>query len=383
MPDEPTSQPAHILVVDDLPSNQLILERQLRRLGHQVRLAANGREAIEQLRAAPADLIMLDIMMPVMDGFETLRILKGDPALRHLPVVVVSALSDVENVARCIKLGAEDFLFKPADRVLLEARVEACLERKRLHDREQAAMAAAEAASRAKDVFVSMVSHELRNPLSGIAGYTDMLLLDTLGPLNQAQREGLGAVQNLAGLMTTLLADLTDLSQIETGNLHLQPAAVSLNTAVRAAEEAVRRQMIAKQHQLSIGLPTDLPDVLADQMRLIQILTNLLSNASKYTPPRGRVCLSAAPIAEAAVEVTVSDSGIGIPAAIHDQIFTPFFRTIDARNSGEPGTGLGLSITRRLVELQGGQINFTSHPGAGSSFTFTIPIAPSATPSSE
>ncbi|NJO81537.1 MAG: hybrid sensor histidine kinase/response regulator [Blastochloris sp.] len=381
MPNKPIGQPATILVVDDIPSNQFVLERQLRHLGHRVLLADHGRAAIDRLSTEPVDLIMLDIMMPVMDGFETLAILKANPELRHLPVVIVSALNDIEDVARCINLGAEDFLFKPVDRVLLEARVEACLMRKRLHDREQEALAVAEAANRAKDVFVSMISHELRNPLSGITGYADMLLLDALGPLTSEQRESIDVIRKLTGLMTTLLADLTDLSRIETGNLRLEPASITLKAAVQAAEEAVRRQLIAKQHQISISLPADLPPVIADQTRLIQILTNLLSNASKYTPPGGTIGLSAAKSSGSAVEVTVHDTGIGIPADAHDQIFTPFFRTHAARNSGEPGTGLGLSITRRLVELQGGRISFTSQPGSGSTFTFTLPVAPSAVPS--
>ncbi|NTU79206.1 MAG: hybrid sensor histidine kinase/response regulator [Chloroflexales bacterium] len=377
------AQPATILVVDDVPTNRLVLERQLVRLGHRVVLAEDGREAIELLRAQPVDLIMLDIMMPVMNGFEALAVMKADPALRHLPVVVVSALDDIASIARCVTLGAEDFLFKPVERVLLEARVESCLERKRLHDSEQAAYAAAEAANRAKGAFVSMVSHELKNPLTGIAGYTDMLLLETVGPLNELQGECMRAVRNLAGLMKTLLADLTDISQIESGHLHLAPAPTSLGVAVEAACDSVRKLIADKQHRLSVDLPANLPHIVADEVRLVQILTNLLSNAIKYTSAPGTITLSARRADANLIQVAVRDSGIGIPAAEQGRIFEPFFRSSEARIGAEPGTGLGLNITRHLVKLQGGQIWFESASGEGTTFFFTLPAAGAALPPAE
>lgn len=379
--DATSALPATILVVDDLPTNRLVLERQLTRLGHRVILAEHGREAIELLRVHAVDLIMLDIMMPVMNGFEALAELKADPRLRHLPVVIISALDDVESVARCITLGAEDFLFKPVERVLLEARLTSCLARKRLHDREQVAYAAAEAANQAKNAFVSMVSHELKNPLAGIMGYADMLLLEAIGPLNALQDESMRGIRSLAGLMTTLLADLTDLSQIESGHLRLDPAPTQLAAAVEAAVNTMRKLLAEKQHHLSIDIPADLPLVMADMGRLIQILTNLLSNAGKYTPSRGSITLSAQPGEADQILVAVCDSGIGIAPSEQGRIFEPFFRTSAASARLEPGTGLGLSITRHIVQLQGGQIWFTSAPGEGTTFFFTLPVAHDATSS--
>ncbi len=358
-----STQSASVLVVDDFPRNQLILEGQLRRFGHKVLFASNGQEALDILRSRPVDLILLDIMMPVMDGFEFLAIAKADPALRHLPVVVVSALDDTDNVARCITLGAEDYLFKPINLVLLEARVEACLARKRWHDQERAARAAAEAANHAKDTFVSMVAHELKNPLSGIAGYTDMLLLETLGELSPLQHQSVSTIRDLTSLMSTIISDLTNLSKIESGRVHIAPAPTALRSVVTSAVDAVHKLLTEKEHQLTIALPAGLPLVLADPMRLTQVLTNLLSNASKYTPPRGTLTLSAESRDATTVEVAVCDDGAGIPLEEQGKIFQPFFRTYAARTSTEAGTGLGLSITRRLVELQGGQILVQQRPG--------------------
>lgn len=370
-----SAQPAMVLVVDDVAANRLMLERHLIRLGHQVLFAEHGREAVDRLHSQSVDLILLDIMMPVMDGFETLAILKADPALQHLPVVVISALDDNESIARCVRLGAEDFLFKPIERILLEARVAASLARKRLYDREQAAYAAAEAANRAKGAFVSMVSHELKNPITGLAGYADMLLLETVGPLNEVQGECVRAIRNLSGLMTNLIADLTDLSMIESGHLRLELAPIALSAAVESASVGVRKLLGDQQHQLIIDLPNDLPLVLADQVRLVQILSNLLSNAAKYTPPRGTIMISALHSDGGLVEVAVRDSGTGISSNEQGRIFEPFFRTLEAHLGEQPGTGLGLSITRHIVELQGGRIWFTSAPGAGTTFFFTLPDA--------
>jgi signal transduction histidine kinase len=375
-----SAQPATILVVDDLAANRYVLERHLVRLGHRVMLAEHGHEAITLLQAQAVDLVLLDIMMPVMNGFETLSVIKADPALKHLPVVIVSALDDVASIARCIALGAEDFLFKPVERALLESRVEACLTRKRLHDREQAAHEAAEAANRAKGAFVSMVSHELANPITGIAGYADMLLLETVGPLNALQEECLRSIRGLAGLMTTLLTDLTDLSKIESHHLRLERVPTALDEAVAVASDTVQGLLKAKQHRLDLDLPANLPLVLADHVRLIQILTNLLSNAIKYTPPLGAITLSARQTEAKQIEVAICDNGIGIAAGEQGRIFEPFFRSSEARTSAEPGTGLGLNITRHLVQLQGGEIGFTSMPGQGTTFFFTLPAVAASLP---
>lgn len=373
-----SAQPAMVLVVDDVAANRMMLERHLIRLGHRVLFAEHGREAVDLLQTQQVDLILLDIMMPVMDGFETLAALKADPAMQHLPVVMVSALDDNASIARCVSLGAEDFLFKPVERVLLEARVAASLARKRLYDREQAAYAAAEAANRAKDAFVSMVSHELKNPVAGLTGYADILLLETVGPLNSMQGECVRAIRNLSSLMTNLIADLTDLSRIESGHLSLAPAPIALSTTVETAIAGVRKLIDDRQHQLVLDLPDDLPLVLADHMRLVQILSNLLTNAIKYTPPQGVITLSALSSDGGMVEVAVRDNGKGISAHYQERIFDPFFRTPEAFAGDQPGTGLGLSITSHLVELQGGRIWFTSAPTVGTTFFFTLPVAESS-----
>lgn len=372
------TQPASsILVVDDLPANRMVLERHLDRLGHRVRSAEHGQEALAMLHAEPADLILLDIMMPVMNGYETLGALKADPALAQIPVVVCSALNDVESVARCITLGADDFLFKPVDRILLEARVDASLARKRMHDREQAAYAAAEAANRAKDSFISLVSHELKNPITGVIGYADTMLQEIAGPLTPLQRECLQGVRSLGDQMSAILGDLSDLSRIETGNLRLELEPTPLGKALDAAIHGVRGLLEARGHRLRVDLDGRLPLVWADRVRLAQVLTNLLSNACKYSGDGGAIAVEAS-LSGPVVEVVVIDSGHGIRPEEQQQIFEPFFRSADAASYSQPGSGLGLGITRHLVELHGGQIWFESVYGEGTRFHFTILAAPTS-----
>lgn len=367
-----TPPPATILVVDDLPANRLVIERHLARLGYATAQAEDGRRALDVLHATSIDLVLLDIMMPVMNGFEALEAIKTDPTLAAIPVVVVSALNDVESIARCIALGAEDFLFKPVERVLLEARVAACLARKRAHDREQAALAAAEEASRAKDRFVALVSHELKNPLTALIGFADMLVQPEAPELDLAQQEAVNNIRGLGRQMGAVLEDLADLTRIESGQLRLRPEALPLESVVESALSSVQGLIEARGHTLTLDLPADLPPVWADGVRLTQVLTNLLNNACKYTPDGGTVSVSARLSSPALVEVTVRDNGPGIVSRDQARIFEPFFRSTDEAVRRQPGSGLGLSITRHLVELQGGAIRFESAPGQGTAFSFTV-----------
>ncbi|HEX5690253.1 MAG TPA: response regulator, partial [Roseiflexaceae bacterium] len=212
-----------ILIVDDNQNNRDLLSSRLQRQGYQTATAVNGLEALALLRAQPFDLLLLDIMMPEMNGYQVLTEIRADDALRHIPVVVISALSDVDSIVRCVELGAEDYLFKPFNPTLLKARVSASLEKKRLRDAEQTHLAAVQGANRAKTEFISFVAHELKTPMTAIVGYTDMLTEGYAGEINEAQREFLTIIRSNAALLKALISDLSDISRIETGHLQLWP----------------------------------------------------------------------------------------------------------------------------------------------------------------
>ena len=244
---------------------------------------------------------------------------------------------------------------------------------------------AVEAANAAKSDFINFVSHELKTPMTSIQGYTELLAKGAIGPVNEAQSGFLATIRANVKRMDRLVSDLADISRIEAGRLRLDFTAVSIQEVVDEVVRSTKGQIDEKQQNLMIELPDHLPAVWGDRTRITQVLTNLVSNAYKYTPPQGEIYIRAEQAknrwdthTEAAPEVIhvhVQDTGIGIQPEDQKQIFSKFFRSDDPKARESPGTGLGLNITKNLVELQGGQIWFESEFRQGTAFHFTIPIA--------
>lgn len=229
-------------------------------------------------------------------------------------------------------------------------------------------------ANQAKSEFVSIVAHELRTPMTAIRGYADMLARGILGALSEQQTEFLVTIGRNAERMQVLVSDLQDISRIEAEQLRLEVEPTSLADAVQEAVGAVGAQVEGRQQRLTVEFPPDLPQVRADAARLTQVLINLLGNASKYTPEGGAIEVRAC-VDEGHVRCSVSDTGIGIAPEDQTRLFTKFFRADNQEVQDEPGTGLGLCIVKNLVELQGGRVDVRSQPGAGSTFSFTVPVA--------
>jgi len=239
------------------------------------------------------------------------------------------------------------------------------------------------AANVAKSDFISFVSHELKNPMTSIKGYTELLAAGAVGPINEAQSNFLTTIRANIERMATLVSDLTDVSRIEAGRLFLEFKAVNIPELIDEVVRSNRRLIDEKEQHLSIQIPEDLPKVWADRNRLIQIITNLVSNASKYTQRDGNIDIRVETAfnqwdsegAKMVVHTEVKDNGAGISLEDQQKIFQKFFRSEDPKIREAPGTGLGLNITKSLVEMQGGRIWFESTPGKGTSFHFTVPIA--------
>jgi signal transduction histidine kinase len=381
-----STESATILVVDDNDLNRELVVRQLEKQGHEAAQAENGQQAMEMMRQRPFDLVLLDIMMPVMNGYQVLEEMQADDELRYLPVIVVSAVNEMDSIVRCIELGAEDHLPKPVSRVLLRARIMAALEKKRWRDRERAYLRTIEATSVAKSRFITAVAHELKNTITPIRGYTDLLRAGAFGPISEAQAGVLEIMHTNAKRTNALVADLSDISRIESGKLQMDLRPISMAEIVGDVVSAMKAQTEAKNQTVDVAVPADLPAVQADDVRLAQVLTNLVSNAQKYTPREGTIRIWAEQVVHQCdgdgparfVHVTVEDTGIGIAAEEHEQIFQAFFRSTDQAVVQTPGVGLGLSITRDLVELLGGCIWFESEYGQGTTFHFTMPVAEAA-----
>jgi signal transduction histidine kinase len=234
---------------------------------------------------------------------------------------------------------------------------------------------AVQSANDSKSQFVSIVTHELRIPLTSIKGYTDLIRQGMVGPVNEKQNEFLDVIRNNVGRMTTLISDLSDISRIERGLLKLELGHASLEDTIEETTNSLRQKLDEKSQELIIDIPDNLPQVYTDPNRLVQILTNLVSNAWKYTPEGGSITIRAMH-QDDQVKVEVIDDGIGISQEDQTKLFSQFFRSESPAVREQTGWGLGLNVTKRLVEVLSGDIGVVSKPGGGSRFWFTLPTTP-------
>lgn len=232
------------------------------------------------------------------------------------------------------------------------------------------------AANKSKSEFVSVVSHELKLPMTSIKGYSDLMLSGATGPLNENQSNFLTTIRNNVNRMATLVSDLTDISRIESGNLRIEPRSVPVWDVIDEVVNLTRTQLEQKKQTLQLEIPENLSKAWCDRNRLAQVLTNLISNANKYTPEGGALTVQAAQV-DGMIQVKVQDNGLGMTPEDQEKLFSKFFRSADEKIREAPGTGLGLSITKNLIELQGGEIWFESEYRKGTTFYFTTPVASS------
>lgn len=232
------------------------------------------------------------------------------------------------------------------------------------------------AANKSKSEFVSVVSHELKLPMTSIKGYSDLMLSGATGALNENQSNFLTTIRNNVNRMATLVSDLTDISRLESGNLRIEPRAVPVWDVIDEVVTLTRTQVEQKKQTLTLDIPEGLPKAWCDRNRLAQVLTNLISNANKYTPEGGVLTVQALQV-DGMIQIKVQDNGLGMTPEDQEKLFSKFFRSADEKVREAPGTGLGLSITKNLIELQGGKIWFESEFRKGTTFYFTTPIASS------
>ena len=371
--------PARILVVDDNPANRDVLTRRLERQEYSVSTADDGLQAMEKIRAENFDVVLLDIMMPGLDGYEVLRQIKADPQWKRIPVIMISALGEMESVVRCIEMGAEDYLPKPFSPTLLKARVTSCLEKKRAADRETQLFSQLEnnyarlrALEQQRDDLTHMIVHDLRSPLSAnLAGIEMVEMLGTVSPeqrdcLQIAMRSG----QNLLGLIN----DLLDISKLEAGALRLELSTLDARGAAAMATEQDKPLLDDKSLRLETDFPEHLPYLRADESKLQRVFVNLLANAIKFSVRGGEIGISAKHENQS-VTFAIRDTGEGISPAAAGVIFEKFGQAQDRKEGRQNSTGLGLTFCKLAVEAHGGKIWVESNPGDGSIFSFSIPAA--------
>ncbi len=372
--------PGIILVVDDVEQNRDLLARRLTRQGHTIVLAESGTEALENLAQAPFDLVLLDVMMPGMDGYETLSRIKSDMNLRAVPVIMVSALNEMDSVVRCIELGAADYLAKPFDPILLKARVDACLRDKRAHDREARLYERLEDNFRKlkeleslKDDLTHMIVHDLRTPLTSVL--TGMQTVELAGDLNEGQQEMLTVAIDGGQTLLGMINDLLDIDKMEGGSLKLDYARIHAESLVDRSLRQVALLAQNKNILLHREIAGGIPAFDGDEDKLRRTLVNLIGNALKFTPSGGTVTLGAH-VALGDPDTLlffVRDTGEGIPQESFGRIFEKFGQVENRKGGRKMSTGLGLTFCKMAVEAHGGRIWVESELGHGSTFLFSIP----------
>ena len=367
---------AHLLVVDDDEANRDILSRTLSRQGYHIETAESGAEALRALRRKSYDLVLLDIVMPGMDGLAVLEEIRKDPAMHEVPVVMISAFDEMANVVSCIQAGAIDYLFKPFNPVLMRARLAATLERKRLLDAERRRTHELEKLSRDLgrsntdlERFAWAVSHDLQSPLRTMVSFMQLTQRKAQGRLDEETNRLIDDAVAAGKRMSQLIKDLLDYSQLSTRKLRTEN--VPLRDVILEVVADLRPQIEEAGSAIECA---DLPVVVADRVQLRQLLQNLISNAIKYRSP------DRTPVVEISAEhqrtggwhILVQDNGIGIREADIPHIFEMFRRL---HGPDLPGSGIGLATVKRIVERLGGSISVESQEGVGSRFVIEIPEA--------
>jgi two-component system, sensor histidine kinase len=382
-----------ILVVDDDANNLAAIEVALGDLGRRLVKADSGRSALRQLLEKDFAVILLDVQMPGMDGFETARLIRARSRTRHTPIIFVTAFNrDDADILRGYELGAVDFLFKPivpevlrakasvfvelqrrnaeirrqADRLRELERLEA--ERRLTAERQRWEAEALREENRRKDEFLALLAHELRNPLSPIV--TGLELFRQMGLETEALERVHASMERQTKHLVRLVDDLLDVSRVSQGKIELRSERLELSPLLRQAVDSVRPLVEERGHRLSCEEIEPGLVVEGDAVRLVQVIANLLNNAARYTDPGGEIRLSAARDGGQAV-VRIADNGRGIAPEMIDRIFEMF---VQEREGGK-GLGLGLTLVRQLVELHGGRVRaYSKGRGQGSEFVVRLPL---------
>ncbi len=364
-----TSTPATIMVVDDTPENLNILRELLEEKGFRVVAFPNGRMALNAAIKNPPDLILLDIMMPDMNGFEVCERIKNHDTLRDIPILFISALSETKDKIQAFAAGGVDYVTKPFHVEEVYARVQTHLERHQEKRKLQSALDKLRELEDLRDNLIHMIVHDMRSLLMGIDGVFQVILREK-GQLSPKHEKFLTMGTVNCRKMIDMVNSLLDLSRLEAGQMPVQSVLCDLVNIAKSAVQSV--ELLAQQKGLTIRYPDQPVKTVVDPHIIQRVITNLLTNAIHYSPEGATIAVGIGRVA-GGVRVEVTDEGEGIPAEYHTKIFEKFGQVEVPRRSRAYSSGIGLSFCKLAVEAHGGRIGLESEEGKGSTFWFELP----------
>jgi two-component system sensor histidine kinase/response regulator len=362
-----------ILAVDDDRINLRIIGGILRNEGYEIAEAASGEIALEVYPTFQPNLVLLDVMMPGIDGFATCRTLKKAYGDKCAPVIFVTAKSEADDVVMGFDAGGVDYLTKPFRPKEVVARIRTHLSNQQLVEQQKDLVDQLSKANAAKDRFLGMCAHDLRNPLSSIRGLAELMDENAIGILTPEQREIVQTIHGASQSMLQLVNELLDVSTIEAGHLKLEKEPTGIYEIVEPSVHLSNIEAAKKNTKIEIVRSDVDPVVDIDRNKMRQVVDNLINNAVKYSP-RGSIITVLIHSSEAVAGFSVRDSGPGIPENERHKLFKDYGRLSTLPTDGEKSTGLGLAICRKIVEAHDGTIGVANITGRGAEFIVSLPI---------
>jgi signal transduction histidine kinase len=362
---------ASILVVDDEPTNFDVIESFLLNEPLQLHYASSAERARARIETVQPDVILLDVMMPDVNGIELCQSLKSTPKWKHIPIIMVTALTSHEDLARCLGAGADDYISKPVNGLELKARIHSMLRIKQQYDQLTDLL-------QSRSDMVNMIVHDLRNPLSTVILSADMLNSMKMPP--EKQHRKIEQITVASRQLQGLIDDLLIMAKLESGRLLLQRSSVNIALLCRSALQEFDAMAQQKDLHLVVDLPDNHLELEVDETILRRVLDNLLSNAIKFSPKQSTVAIKVDPSLPDGISIQVKDQGKGVPQNLREHIFKKY--ETGTFMEGVPQIGLGLAFCKMAIEAHEGMIHIEDNHPVGSVFTIVLPMASRRSPRS-